>query len=73
MDSYICPFKKEGKSSFFFFFGSVYSTDAFNEEVCVYTWSDGRQIFGLFGKPKNGSNSVVWEGILNNDGRHSSK
>lgn len=39
-----------------FFFRSVYSTDASNEEVYVYTWPDGRQIFGLFRKQKDGSN-----------------
>ena len=57
----------------FFSLKSVYRTDASNEEVCVYTWSDGRQIFGLFRKPKNGSHPVVWEGIENNDRGHLSK
>lgn len=47
MDSYICPFKKELKPPYIFF-KSVYSTDASNEEIYVYTWPDGRQIFGLF-------------------------
>lgn len=58
MESYICPFKKEIKSAYFFF-KTVYSTDASNEEVYVYTWSDGRQIFGLFRSRKMAQNLNV--------------